>query len=50
MIFYWLVKGMFYPFVRLYLGLRREGLEHLPRTELWFLWPDRVWTHPETST
>ena len=31
MIFYWLVKGMFYPFVRLYLGLRREGLEHLPR-------------------
>jgi len=30
-IFYWFVKGIFYPFVRLYLGLRREGLEHIPR-------------------
>lgn len=29
--FYWFVKGVFYPFVRLYLGLSREGLEHLPR-------------------
>jgi len=29
--FYWFVKGVFYPFVRLYLGLTREGLEHLPR-------------------
>jgi 1-acyl-sn-glycerol-3-phosphate acyltransferase len=28
--FYWFVKGVFYPFVRLYLGLTREGLEHLP--------------------
>lgn len=31
MIFYWFVKGIFYPFVRLYLGLRREGLAHVPR-------------------
>lgn len=31
MIFYWFVKGIFYPFVRLYLGLRRQGLEHVPR-------------------
>ncbi len=31
MIFYWFVKAIFYPFVRLYLGLRRDGLEHLPR-------------------
>ena len=31
MIFYWFVKTIFYPFVRLYLGLKREGLEHLPR-------------------
>lgn len=29
--FYWFVKGIFYPFVRLYLGLTREGVEHLPR-------------------
>ena len=29
--FYWFVKGIFYPFVRLYLRLTREGLEHLPR-------------------
>ncbi len=29
--FYWFVKGIFYPFVRLYLGLTRDGLEHLPR-------------------
>jgi len=29
--FYWFVKGIFYPFVQLYLGLTREGLEHLPR-------------------
>jgi 1-acyl-sn-glycerol-3-phosphate acyltransferase len=29
--FYWFVKGVFYPFVRLYLGLRREGLDHIPR-------------------
>lgn len=29
--FYWFVKGLFFPFVRLYLGLTREGLEHLPR-------------------
>jgi 1-acyl-sn-glycerol-3-phosphate acyltransferase len=29
--FYWFVKSVFYPFVRLYLGLRREGLQHLPR-------------------
>jgi 1-acyl-sn-glycerol-3-phosphate acyltransferase len=30
-LFYWFVKGVFYPFVRLYLGLTRDGLEHLPR-------------------
>jgi 1-acyl-sn-glycerol-3-phosphate acyltransferase len=29
--FYWFVKGIFHPFVRLYLGLTREGLEHVPR-------------------
>ena len=29
--FYWFVKGVFYPFVRLYLGLTRDGLEHLPK-------------------
>lgn len=29
--FYWFVKGVFYPFVRLYLGLTRDGTEHLPR-------------------
>jgi 1-acyl-sn-glycerol-3-phosphate acyltransferase len=28
--FYWFVKGIFHPFVRLYLGLTREGLEHVP--------------------
>lgn len=31
MIFYWFVKGIFYPFVRLYLGLQRVGLSHVPR-------------------
>jgi 1-acyl-sn-glycerol-3-phosphate acyltransferase len=30
--FYWFVKGVFYPFVSLYLGLSRDGLRHLPRT------------------
>ncbi len=30
--FYWFVKGMVHPFVRLYLRQTREGLEHLPRT------------------
>jgi 1-acyl-sn-glycerol-3-phosphate acyltransferase len=30
--FYWFTKGMVYPFARLYLGLRRSGLEHLPRS------------------
>jgi len=30
--FYWFVKGVFYPFVTLYLGLSRDGLQHLPRT------------------
>lgn len=29
--FYWFVKGIFHPFVRLYLGLTREGIDHLPR-------------------
>jgi 1-acyl-sn-glycerol-3-phosphate acyltransferase len=29
--FYWFVKGIFFPFVSLYLGLTREGIEHLPR-------------------
>lgn len=29
--FYWFVKGIVYPFAQLYLGLRRSGLEHLPR-------------------
>ena len=29
--FYWFVKGIFYPFARLYLNLAREGLHHLPR-------------------
>lgn len=29
--FYWFVKGIFYPFARLYLNLTRDGLEHLPR-------------------
>jgi 1-acyl-sn-glycerol-3-phosphate acyltransferase len=29
--FYWFVKGLFYPFVRLYLSLTRDGVEHLPR-------------------
>ncbi|MFQ5878442.1 MAG: lysophospholipid acyltransferase family protein [Acidobacteriota bacterium] len=31
MTFYWFVKGVFYPFVRLYLRLSRDGLQHLPR-------------------
>jgi 1-acyl-sn-glycerol-3-phosphate acyltransferase len=30
--FYWFVKGMFFPFARLYLRLTREGLENLPRS------------------
>jgi 1-acyl-sn-glycerol-3-phosphate acyltransferase len=29
--FYWFVKGIFYPFVVLYLGLTRDGVENLPR-------------------
>lgn len=29
--FYWFVKAIFYPFVTLYLGFTRDGLEHLPR-------------------
>jgi 1-acyl-sn-glycerol-3-phosphate acyltransferase len=29
--FYWFVKGIFHPYVALYLGLTRDGLEHLPR-------------------
>ncbi len=29
--FYWFVKGIFFPFARLYMGLTRDGLEHLPR-------------------
>ncbi len=29
--FYWFVKGIFFPFAHFYLGLTREGLEHLPR-------------------
>jgi len=29
--FYWFVKGIFFPFVRLYLGLTRDGIDHLPR-------------------
>ena len=29
--FYWIVKGVFFPFVHFYLGLTRDGLEHLPR-------------------
>ena len=29
--FYWIVKGIFFPFVHFYLGLTRDGLEHLPR-------------------
>jgi len=29
--FYWFVKGIFFPFAWLYLGLTRDGLEHLPR-------------------
>lgn len=29
--FYWFIKGIFFPFVHFYLGLTREGLEHLPR-------------------
>ncbi len=30
MLFYWFVKGVFYPFVRLYLRFTRDGLENLP--------------------
>ncbi len=30
--FYWFVKGMFHPFVRLYLRQTREGLEYLPKS------------------
>lgn len=29
--FYWFVKGIFFPFVHFYLGLTREGTGHLPR-------------------
>jgi len=29
--FYWFIKGLFFPFVHFYLGLTRDGLEHLPR-------------------
>lgn len=29
--FYWFVKVLFFPFVHFYLGLTRDGLEHLPR-------------------
>ncbi len=29
--FYWFVKGVFFPFVKLYLNLTRDGLEHVPR-------------------
>lgn len=29
--FYWFVKGVFFPFVHFYLGLTRDGLEHVPR-------------------
>ncbi len=29
--FYWFVKGLCFPFARFYLGLTRDGLEHLPR-------------------
>jgi 1-acyl-sn-glycerol-3-phosphate acyltransferase len=29
--FYWFVKGIFFPFVHFYLGLTRDGLENLPR-------------------
>lgn len=29
--FYWFVKGIFFPFVKLYLGLTRDGIDHLPR-------------------
>lgn len=29
--FYWFVKGIFFPFAHFYLGLTRDGLEHLPR-------------------
>ena len=29
--FYWIVKGIFFPFVHFYLGLTRDGLENLPR-------------------
>ncbi|MBI1950446.1 MAG: 1-acyl-sn-glycerol-3-phosphate acyltransferase [Acidobacteria bacterium] len=29
--FYWFVKGLCFPFAHFYLGLTRDGLEHLPR-------------------
>jgi 1-acyl-sn-glycerol-3-phosphate acyltransferase len=29
--FYWFVKAIFFPFVKLYLGLTRDGTAHLPR-------------------
>lgn len=29
--FYWFVKAIFFPFVKLYLGLTRDGTSHLPR-------------------
>jgi 1-acyl-sn-glycerol-3-phosphate acyltransferase len=29
--FYWFIKGLIYPFACLYLGLTREGIEHLPK-------------------
>jgi 1-acyl-sn-glycerol-3-phosphate acyltransferase len=29
--FYWFVKAIFFPFAHLYLGMTRDGLEHLPR-------------------
>jgi 1-acyl-sn-glycerol-3-phosphate acyltransferase len=29
--FYWFVKAVFHPFVALYLGLTRDGLQYLPR-------------------
>ena len=29
--FYWFVKGLFFPFAHFYLGMTRDGLQHLPR-------------------
>ncbi len=29
--FYWFIKGIFFPFAHFYLGLTRDGVEHLPR-------------------